>query len=68
MGMKRTQGATNDEKLTSEAVFTLPQSGMSSLLKHYKLADKKDMGASSVGRSMKGHGEDTYQCPMNARG
>lgn len=68
MGMKRTQGAPNDEKLTSETVFSLPQSGMSSLLKHYKLADKRDMGASSVGRSMKRHGEDTYHCPMYAGG
>lgn len=65
MGMKRTQGAPNDEKLTSETMFTLPQSGMSS---HYKLAAKRDMGASSVDRSMKGHGEDTYDCPMYAGG
>lgn len=68
MGIKRTQGAPNDEKLTSEAVFILPRSGMSLLLKHYKLADKSDTGASSVSRSLKAHGEDTYHCPMSARG
>lgn len=52
MGIKRTQEAPNDEKLTSEAVFIFPQSGMSLLLKHYKLADKLDTGANSVSRSL----------------
>lgn len=51
-GYKKDTGGTTWWEINIEAVFILPQPGMSSLLKRYKLAGKPDTGANSVSRSL----------------